>query len=61
MNNYITLFLTILSQLGHLTKEEAEKLDEELQNATIHSSFEAAWEQTKSLFEKLEIETKEIV
>ncbi len=58
MNNYITLFLATLVHLGQLTKDEAEKLDKELQTMNIPGEFESSFEMVKKVFEKAEIDIK---
>jgi len=58
MNNFITLFLATLVHLGIVNKEEGEKLNKELQTATLPDDFEAAIHMLESLFEKAGVESK---
>lgn len=60
MNNLITLFLGMLSHFGVITESEAEKLDKELQVATLPDNFEASMHMLKTVFEKTGIEKKTI-
>lgn len=55
MGNYISLFLNTLVHLGHITKEDAARLYDELAHANLPDDFEGSWQQLKSIFEKLEI------
>lgn len=58
MNNFITLFLNVLVQLGHLTKAEAEKLNTEFQGSTLHDGFEASYHMVEGVFEKVGIDKR---
>lgn len=60
MNNFITLFLATLAHVGHLTKAEATRLNEELQSATLPDDFESAWQMVKDVFEKADVESKAV-
>ena len=53
MENYITLFIATLEHLGQLTAKEAEKLDKELRNTTIPSTYKEAQYFIKGIFEKI--------
>lgn len=58
MNNFISLFLTTLVHIGVISKAEAEKLNTELQTATLPDDFESAFKMVESVFEKAGVEKK---
>ena len=58
MNNFISLFLTTLVHIGVVTKDEAEKLNKELQQSTLPDDFESAYKMVEAVFEKAGVEKK---
>jgi len=58
MNNFISLFLAMLVHLNVVTKDDAAKLNEELQKSTLPDDFETAYLMVKDVFEKVEVEPK---
>lgn len=58
MNNFISLFLATLTHAGVMTKDEAKKIDDKLQQSTLPDEFEASYQMVKKVFEEAEIDTK---
>lgn len=58
MANFISLFLATLVHLGTITKDDAEKLNDELQKSTLPDDFEGAFKLVQDVFEKLELDSK---
>ena len=58
MNNFISLFLTTLVHIGVITKEEAEKLNKELQTSTLPDDFESAYNMVEAVFDRAGVEKK---
>lgn len=56
MNNFISLFLTVLVHIGVISKADAEKLNTELQQSTLPDDFESAYKMVESVFEKAGVE-----
>lgn len=58
MNNYISLFLATLVKLEHLTKEDAEKLNEDFTQMNLPGDFDSACRVVADTFDKYAIEAK---
>jgi hypothetical protein len=58
MNNFISLFLAVLTQYGVMTQADAEKLDKEFQQSTLPDHFDSALKMVEKVFEKAGVEPK---
>lgn len=53
MENYISLLIALLENLGHFTEKEAEKLVEELKNTTLSAQYKGMSHTVKDILEKV--------
>lgn len=52
MENYISVFVALLENLGHLTEKEAEKVAQELKTITLASQYKEVSHSVKDVLEK---------